>query len=151
MPSHVVGGPNGPVIVADAPVEPVPPVGPPILPSGRTPRQTGEWHRAADNKWYWKATHFWLAPLVEDWKGLSLTRFLAIAIFAGTVDIAHDILAIAKDAKVSLGWWYVAIVVGGFFTAAVVAIGQKAILLVATIVGNWIGKKVSGQKPAPGA
>ena len=57
-----------------------------------TPRFTGEWHRAADQRWWWKLTHFLLAPLVDSWAGLSLTRFLAIfcCVLVGHNVLWHD-------------------------------------------------------------
>ena len=49
-------------------------------PTPNSPRVTGQWHRETDKKLRWRFAHFMLAPLVDDWRGLSLTRFVAIAL-----------------------------------------------------------------------
>lgn len=44
-----------------------------------TPREAGQFRRESDLPWYWQFIHFVLAPWVDHWTGLSLTRLLATA------------------------------------------------------------------------
>lgn len=51
-----------------------------------TPRE-GQYRRASDMPWYWQLTHFLGAPIVDHWRGISLTRLIA----------AFCCLAVAQD------------------------------------------------------
>lgn len=54
-----------------------------------TPREVG-YRRTSDLPWYWQAVHFVGAPLVDHWRGISLTRL--IAAFCCVV-VGHEVLA----------------------------------------------------------
>lgn len=96
-----------------------------------------------------------MAPWVEDWHGLSLTRFIAGGTFMATVELAHDWIAWAKEQNQTLGWAFATFILSGFLLAVMAAIGQKAVLpfvlTVAEVLGAWLGKKLGGSKPAPEA
>lgn len=44
-------------------------------------KQTAPERRGSDRPWYVRVWRWLMAPLVDRWEGLSLTRFLAIGIF----------------------------------------------------------------------
>ena len=81
--------------------------------------------READRPWPVRMMHFWIAPFVDRWVGLSLTRVLAVAIFCSTVHLAHDWLRTLKD---SPGWAFSTFVLTGFLLAVCTALGGKYIL-----------------------
>lgn len=81
----------------------------------------------------------WLfAPLVEHWRGLSLTRFMAGALLYVTWDIAHDWLR-AQPSSIALSWAFVAFVLSGLFLAVVTALGAKYVDRIITLVGAKLG------------
>jgi len=62
-----------------------------------TPREMAGFRRASDLAWYWQLIHFLGAPLVDHWRGLSLTR--AIAVFCA-VCVGHEVFV----RKLALTW-----------------------------------------------
>lgn len=90
------------------------------------------------------------APVVRDWHGLSLIRGLSIYIAVTTGDLAHDWIkaagpvigdkgvVVAKGAA-ELGFAFALFVLGGFFLAVIVGLGEKYIDKLITIIGVKLG------------
>ena len=98
-----------------------------------------------------RAVMWLLAPFVERWQGLSLTRFIAIFIAAATVDVAHDLLELCKGAsgKLDVPWSYVALLIGGLFLSVVTALGAKHIDKLIELVAMVSRKKLGIAEPQP--
>ena len=71
-----------------------------------TPRVSGLYQRATDQHWYWQVTHFLLAPVVTDWRGISLVRLLAIA--GGAVVPLFDGLVLRNRPSGTDLWFFIA-------------------------------------------
>lgn len=108
----------------------------------RAPGSLNLLHRA----WIWT-----LAPLVEKWHGLSLSRFLAVYVAIVANDIAHDWIQKCVEKGTPLGWAFVGFVFGMMFLAAMLAFGakhfDKFLEIVATKVGVALAK--GDAVPAP--
>lgn len=92
------------------------------------------------------AWRFLMAPFVERWPGISLTRLLAIALALATFELAHDwlrtlaVVAIhTKTSEAAPSWAFVAFVIGGYFVSAVLALGARYIDRVLTIIAAKVG------------
>lgn len=108
------------------------------------------------------AAFMWLlAPVVERWRGLSLTRFIAMGTFWCTFHLAHDWLDVVRDVMtaaaiakiiptVSIGWAFVTFTLGGFFLAVITALGAKHVDQLLTIVGAKLGVALV-KAPVPGS
>jgi hypothetical protein len=79
------------------------------------------------------------AVVVRDWKGLSLLRLIAITTAVATNELAHDWVKAAAANKTALGWAFGAFVLGGFFLAALLALGEKYIDKMLTIIAAKLG------------
>lgn len=99
-----------------------------------------------------------LAVLVEKWQGLSLTRFLAIGIFFGTLDVAHDLLelcapkvdaATKMTVALTVPAPYVFLVLGGFLLSVVAALGAKHVDKLIEVAGDAMAARLGRPKPAP--
>lgn len=114
-------------------------------------RRRGEEHqRFEDLSWREQAIEifkFVLAPLVEHWRGWSLTRILATWAGYWTVELAHDWLETVRWANKEPGWAFVVFVIGGLFVAAVMALGAKYIDHLLTIVAAKMGIILTGPLP----
>lgn len=118
---------------------------PPAAPRRR--RADGEHQRFEDLSWREQAIcmfKFVFAPLVEHWRGWSLTRALATWIAYWTVELAHHWLETLQWSNKEPGWAFVAFVAGCFLLAAIVALGAKYIDHLLTIVAAKIGVILTG-------
>lgn len=100
----------------------------------------------------------WLfAPLVEKWVGLSLTRFIAIGIFALMWDLSHDLLALCAPAPGKAGpgelrvpWGYIVLVLVGLLLSVVTALGAKHVDRLLELAASIANRRFNGV-PAPPA
>lgn len=96
-----------------------------------TPREAGQFRRSSDLPWYWRLIHFFLAPWVDGWVGLSLTRLLA-TVFA---KLCYDVSVEAKHISAS------AVTLAIFAIAT--AFGKQ---MFAEALKRWKGSSASEQR-----
>lgn len=92
-----------------------------------TPRESRGFHRSSDQPWYCQLTHFLLAPVVDHWYGVSLTRLIATAFTVLVMIVSLRTNHIGSGA-VTLAIFAIATAFGKtVFTAALQRWGSKSI------------------------
>lgn len=92
-----------------------------------TPRESREYRRSEDRAWYWELAHFLLAPIVDHWYGVSLTRLIATAftVLVMVVSLRTDRIG---SGAVTLAVFAIATAFGKtVFTAALNRWGAKSV------------------------
>jgi hypothetical protein len=95
-----------------------------------TPKETQRYQRASDARWYWRFCHFWLAPFVETWHGMSLVRLIAASLTVATVYVMIVSKTITAGA------------IGMATLALAAAFGKKVFLR----VSEWLTHRMSLQQ-----